>query len=40
MGDLSVLVSVFIDPDIGAFCLEFLNALEPALMDDDRMLVP
>ena len=39
MGALSDLVPVFIDLDIGAFCLEFLYAFEMALMDDWSVMV-
>lgn len=35
----SDLVSVLIDLDIGAFCLQFLYALETALMDDWGVMV-
>ena len=35
----SDLVSVLIDLDVGALCLEFLNALESALMDDGEVMV-
>ena len=34
MGALSGLVAVLINLDVGAFCLEFLNAFETAFMDD------
>ena len=40
MGTLSDLVSVLIDLDVGALRLQFLNALESALMDDGEVMVP
>ncbi|MPM07746.1 hypothetical protein SDC9_54053 [bioreactor metagenome] len=39
MGALSDLVTVFIDLDVGTFCLEFLYAFEPSFMDDWEMMV-
>jgi hypothetical protein len=39
MGALSDLVPMLIDLDIGAFCLEFLNAFEAALMNDWEVMV-
>ncbi len=39
MGALSDLVPMLIDLDVGALCLEFLNALESALMDDGEVMV-
>ena len=39
MGALSDLVPMLIDLDVGAFCLEFLHALESALMDDWEVMV-
>jgi len=39
MGALSDLVSVLINLDVGAFRLQFLNALEPSLMDDGDVMV-
>ncbi len=39
MGALSDLVPMLIDLDVGAFRLQFLNALETSLMDDWEMMV-
>ena len=39
MGTLSDLVSMLIDLDVGALCLEFLYAFEMALMDDWGVMV-
>ncbi len=39
MGALSDLVPLFIDLDVGAFCLEFLNASETELMEDGRVMI-
>jgi len=37
MGALSDLVSVLIDLDVGAFCLQFLYAFEPSLISDQKL---
>ena len=39
MGALSDLVSVLIDLDVGALCLQFLHTFEAALMDDWEVMV-
>jgi hypothetical protein len=39
MGALTDLVAVLIDLDVGAFCLQFLYACEPSLMDDWEVMV-
>ena len=39
IGALSNLVSVLIDLDVGALCLEFLYALETTLMDDWEVMI-
>jgi hypothetical protein len=39
MGALSDLVSVLIDLDVGALCLQFLHAFELSFMDDGDVMV-
>jgi len=39
MGALTDLVAVLTDLDVGAFCLQFLYAFEPSLMDDWKVMV-
>jgi hypothetical protein len=39
MGAFSDLVSMLINLDVGALCLEFLHAFESALMDDWEVMV-
>ena len=39
MGAFSDLVPVLIDLNVVAFCLQFLNALEPSLMDDWEVMI-
>jgi len=39
VGALSDLVSVFIDLDVGALCLEFLYVLEATFMDNSEVMV-
>ena len=39
MGALPDLVSVLIDLDVGALCLQFLHAFELSFMDDGDVMV-